>query len=82
MHCTEKFNIIWFLSLFYFIFSKYEILKIIGIINRPLLWLKLYIELYILELGIYYHRTPLVQWSLHKYKYLWGIGGKDRGSNL
>ena len=28
------------------------------------------------------HRTPLVRWSLHKFKYLWGVGGKDRSSNL
>ena len=27
-------------------------------------------------------RTPLVRWSLHKYKYLWSVGGKDRGSSL
>ena len=29
-----------------------------------------------------YHRTPLVQWSLHKYKCLWSAWGKDRGSSL
>ena len=28
------------------------------------------------------HQTPLVRWSLHKYKCLWGVGGKDRGSSL
>ena len=28
------------------------------------------------------HHTPLVQWSLHKFKYLWGVRGKGRGSNL
>ena len=28
------------------------------------------------------HHTPLVRWSLHKYKYLWGVGGKDRDSSL
>ena len=29
-----------------------------------------------------YHRAPLVRWSLHKYKYLWSVGGKDWSSNL
>ena len=29
-----------------------------------------------------YHRTPLVRWSLQKYKCLWGVGGKGRGSSL
>ena len=24
----------------------------------------------------------LVRWSLYKYKYLWGVRGKGRGSNL
>ena len=24
------------------------------------------------------HRTPLMQWSLHKYKYLWSVGGGGR----
>ena len=28
------------------------------------------------------HRTPLVRWSLHKYKYLWDVEGKGQGSNL
>ena len=28
------------------------------------------------------HRTPLVRWSLHKYKCLWGVGGKDWGLSL
>ena len=28
------------------------------------------------------HSTPLVRWSLYKYKCLWGVGGKGRGSNL
>ena len=26
--------------------------------------------------------VPLVQWSLHKYKCLWDVRGKDQGSNL
>ena len=26
--------------------------------------------------------TPLVWWSLHKYKYLWGMEGKGRNSSL
>ena len=25
-----------------------------------------------------YHRTSLVRWSLYKYKYLWGVGGKGQ----
>ena len=29
-----------------------------------------------------HHRTPLVRWSLHKYKYLWGVGGKGQGSSF
>ena len=29
-----------------------------------------------------YHRTPLVQWSLHKYECLWSMGGKGRGSSI
>ena len=28
------------------------------------------------------HRTPLVRWSLHKYKCLWGVGGKGWGLSL
>ena len=28
------------------------------------------------------HRTPLMRWSLHKYKRLWGMGDKGRGSSL
>ena len=28
------------------------------------------------------HRTPLVKWSLHKYKCLWSVGGKGRSSSL
>ena len=30
----------------------------------------------------YDHRTPLVWWSLHKYKCLWGVEGKGWSSNL
>ena len=29
-----------------------------------------------------YHRAPLVQWLLHKYKCLWSVGGKGWGSSL
>ena len=28
------------------------------------------------------HRTPLVQWSFYKYKYLQGVGSNGRGSSL
>ena len=28
------------------------------------------------------HRIPLVRWSLHKYKYLWGVGDKDQSSSF
>ena len=28
------------------------------------------------------HYTPLVRWSLHKYKCLWNVEGKGRGSSL
>jgi len=28
------------------------------------------------------HSIPLVQWSLHKYKYLWGVGDKSQGLSL
>ena len=28
------------------------------------------------------HHFPLVQWSLYKYKCLWSVGGKGRGSSL
>ena len=31
---------------------------------------------------INYHCTPLVRWSLHKYKCLWGVRGKGQGSSL
>ena len=31
---------------------------------------------------IHYHCALLVWWSLHKYKYLWGVGGNDRDSSL
>ena len=31
---------------------------------------------------IYYHCALLVWWSLHEYKYLWGVGDKDRDSSL
>ena len=27
-----------------------------------------------------YRRAPLVRWSLHKYKCLWGVGGKGQDS--
>ena len=29
-----------------------------------------------------YHRTPLVRWSLYRYKCLWGMRGKGQGSSL
>ena len=29
-----------------------------------------------------YHRTLLMRWSFYKYKCLWGVGGKSRGSSL
>ena len=29
-----------------------------------------------------HHRTPLMRWSLHKYKCLLGVGGKGWGSSL
>ena len=32
--------------------------------------------------NIMHHCTPLVWWSLHKYKCLWGVRGKDRDSSL
>ena len=35
-----------------------------------------------LEINKINHRTPLVRWSLHKYKCLWGVGGKGQGSSL
>ena len=28
------------------------------------------------------HRAPLVQWSLHKYKCSWSVGGKGRSSSI
>ena len=28
------------------------------------------------------YRTPLMQLSFYKYKYLWGVRGKGQGSNL
>ena len=28
------------------------------------------------------HRIFLVRWSFHKYKCLWSVGSKGRGSNL
>ena len=28
------------------------------------------------------HRIPLVRWSLHKYKCLWGVGDKDQSSSF
>ena len=31
---------------------------------------------------IYYHHAPLVRWSLHKYKCLWGVGSKGRDSSI
>ena len=34
------------------------------------------------EKVIDHHFTPLVQWSLHKYKCLWGAKGKGWSSNL
>ena len=36
----------------------------------------------LLETFTDYHHTPLVRWSFHKYKYLWGVGGKGRVSSL
>ena len=32
--------------------------------------------------NVMYHHAPLVRWSLHKYKCLWTVGGKGRGSSL
>ena len=29
-----------------------------------------------------HHRTSLVRWSLYKYKCLWSVGGKGRGSSF
>ena len=29
-----------------------------------------------------HQHTHLVRWLLHKYKYLWGVGGKSYGSSL
>ena len=29
-----------------------------------------------------YYYAPLVQWSLYKYKYLWGMGGKGQDLSL
>ena len=34
------------------------------------------------DYALIYHRTPLVQWSLYKYKCLWDMGAKDRGLSL
>ena len=31
---------------------------------------------------VFDHHALLVRWSLHKYKYLWGMRGKGQGSNL
>ena len=31
---------------------------------------------------IIYYYTLLVRWSLYKYKCLWSVGGKGRGSSL
>ena len=28
---------------------------------------------------VYYHQTPLLRWSPHKYKCLWGVGGGGKG---
>ena len=36
----------------------------------------------LLEQDLFYHRTPLVRWSLYKYRCLWGVGGKGWGSTL
>ena len=35
-----------------------------------------------IKIQLDYHRTPLVRWSLHKYKCLWGVGGKGRGLSI
>ena len=37
---------------------------------------------YYVRAWLIYHRAPLVQWSLYKYKCLWGVGGKGRGSSI
>ena len=34
------------------------------------------------NLVLKYHRTPLVQWLLHKYKCLCGVGGKGWSASL
>ena len=33
-------------------------------------------------LCLLYHHTPLMQWSFHKYKYLWSVERKSQGSSL
>ena len=35
-----------------------------------------------IKMQLDYHRIPLVRWSLHKYKCLWGVGGKGRGLSI
>ena len=46
-------------------------------LNIELPKIKLHIKRKILD-----HCTLLVQWSLHKYKCLWGVGNMGRGSSL
>ena len=40
------------------------------------------VSVFIFLLKFSYHHISLVRWSLHKYKCLWGVGGKIRGSSF
>ena len=40
------------------------------------------LSIFIFLLKFSYHHIPLVRWLLHKYKCLWGVGGKRWGSSL
>ena len=69
-----------YVSIVHYFTKKFYLFKIIeSIIN---FYLKKFSNSVILNKCESYHRISLVRWSLHMYKCLWGIGGKDCGSNL
>ena len=58
---------------FHFFFSRKQPIK-----NKPYF----YKTFPLIKDSFPYHRVPLVRQSLHKYKYLWSMWGKNWSSNL
>ena len=46
----------------------YLLFHLVSIVKKKETWI------YVFEKNISIHRAPLVRWSFHKYKCLWGVG--------